>query len=303
MKARAVMISLALLLAAPAQAQRSGSHFGGARGGSGGHGTTHGGGAPRGAAAPRMGSLARPAFTGQHTSSAPSRLTGNVVFVPPPSAPPAIGASFVGSPAGTKIVPAQAQRPLTTSSARRFPMWRGAVNTRPSTFPNSTFFGRDVVIFFDGFFSPFCDFGVVNPFLFQRRFFFLFAHRRFLGGFFIPFVFDPFLLRNAEMVQQTAGEPAEPPASGTYEPEAGIVEPVPEAGMSRRVSAPLTLLVFTDGSMYGVVDYWLDGRGLHYLTSYGGENSVPLERVDLYATAKANWERGVPFTLRPGPNP
>ncbi len=297
MKARAVMISLALFLAAlPADAQRSGGHFGGARGGSRAHGATHGGGAPR------MGSVARPAFTGQRTSSAPSRLTGNVVFVPPPGAPPAMGASFVGSPAGTKIVSVQAQRPLTTSSARRFPMWRGAVNTRPSTFPNPTFFGRDVVIFFDGFFSPFCDFGVVNPFLFQRRFFFPFAHRRFLGGFFTPFVFDSFLLSNAEMVQQTAGEPAKPPESGTYEPEAGIAEQVPEAGVSRRGSAPLTLLVLTDGSMYGVVDYWLDGRELHYLTSYGGENSVPLERIDLYATAKANWERGVPFTLRPGPN-
>ncbi len=59
------------------------------------------------------------------------------------------------------------------------------------------------------------------------------------------------------------------------------------------------MLVFTDGSTYEVVDYWLDDGHLHYLTVDGTENSVPLERIDLYATVKANWQRGVEFTLRP----
>jgi len=61
----------------------------------------------------------------------------------------------------------------------------------------------------------------------------------------------------------------------------------------------LTLLVFKDHSIYAVSDYWLEGGQLHYVTSYGARNAVPIEQVDLEMTARLNWERNVEFTLRP----
>ncbi len=64
-----------------------------------------------------------------------------------------------------------------------------------------------------------------------------------------------------------------------------------------RVEAPVILLQLKDGSMYGVTRYWVrDGR-LYYLTTYGGENNVPLDRVDFPKTAKLNAERSTPFVL------
>ncbi len=65
---------------------------------------------------------------------------------------------------------------------------------------------------------------------------------------------------------------------------------------------PLTLLQLKDGTMYGLTDYWLDDGRLHYITSYGGDNSVPLERIDFDRTVQLNWERGVEFVLRPKPS-
>lgn len=154
-------------------------------------------------------------------------------------------------------------------------------------------------VFFEGFVSPFCpvcDFGVANPFFFHRPFFSPFIHRRFFGGFFTPFVpvFGPGLVIESEQAAKQV--PAE-------QPEAGRAQKAPEAaptpGPAERGPVPLTLLMLTDGSAYGVIDYWLDAGRLHYLTPSGRENSVLLERIDLYGTVKANWERGVEFTLRP----
>ncbi len=64
---------------------------------------------------------------------------------------------------------------------------------------------------------------------------------------------------------------------------------------------PLTVLVFKDGSQYGVIDYWLEGGRLHYITSYGGENAVPLDQIDLEKTVQLNWVSGIEFVLRPKP--
>jgi hypothetical protein len=60
---------------------------------------------------------------------------------------------------------------------------------------------------------------------------------------------------------------------------------------------PLILLQLTDGSMYGLTEYWLENRRLHYITNYGGENSLPLERIDFEKTAELNASQGKQFVL------
>jgi hypothetical protein len=60
---------------------------------------------------------------------------------------------------------------------------------------------------------------------------------------------------------------------------------------------PITLLQLKNGWMYGLTDYWVEGDNLHYVTNYGGKNSVPLEVIDLATTIRLNSERGVEFSL------
>ena len=87
----------------------------------------------------------------------------------------------------------------------------------------------------------------------------------------------------------------EPPsAPGTYVPNALTPSEPGDAPVPR----PITLLALKDGTMYGVVDYWLDHGLLHYIASYGGENSVPLESVDLDKTVELNSLTGIGFVLR-----
>jgi hypothetical protein len=63
--------------------------------------------------------------------------------------------------------------------------------------------------------------------------------------------------------------------------------------------SPITLLQLRDGSMYGLTDYWVKDGELHYRTTYGGENSLPLERIDFARTVQLNADRDVPFVLPP----
>lgn len=64
---------------------------------------------------------------------------------------------------------------------------------------------------------------------------------------------------------------------------------------------PVTLLQLKNGWMYGLVDYWVEGDSLHYVTNYGGKNSVPLDLIDLATTIRLNSERGVEFSLHAKP--
>jgi len=66
-----------------------------------------------------------------------------------------------------------------------------------------------------------------------------------------------------------------------------------------RAERPITLLQLVDGSMYGLTDYWVKDGELHYTTTYGGQNSLPLERIDFEKTVQLNADRGVPFVVRP----
>jgi hypothetical protein len=63
----------------------------------------------------------------------------------------------------------------------------------------------------------------------------------------------------------------------------------------------ITLLQLRDGSMYGLTDYWVEGNQLNYITTYGGQNAVPMERIDFEKTVRLNADRGVEFVLGPKP--
>ena len=71
--------------------------------------------------------------------------------------------------------------------------------------------------------------------------------------------------------------------------------------VSNATPRPYVVIFLRDGSSYAVSDYWLAGGKLHYITSYGGENSVDLNQLDLQRTVNDNATRGVEFTLRPTP--
>lgn len=62
-------------------------------------------------------------------------------------------------------------------------------------------------------------------------------------------------------------------------------------------SPPLTLLVLKNHSIYAVTDYWKEGDRLCYDTSYGTQNCVSFDLLDLEFTKKLNEERNVKFKL------
>ena len=66
-------------------------------------------------------------------------------------------------------------------------------------------------------------------------------------------------------------------------------------------AAPDTFLQLTNGSMYALKSYWLEGDRIRYITSYGGENSVPTSQIDFGKTIELNAAQGVKFELRPKP--
>jgi hypothetical protein len=66
---------------------------------------------------------------------------------------------------------------------------------------------------------------------------------------------------------------------------------------------PVTVLYLNNGYSVGVRAYWLENGWLHYLTTYGGENSVPAGEIDLQRTVDENAKNNVPFVLRPRETP
>jgi len=144
----------------------------------------------------------------------------------------------------------------------------------------------------------------------RRRFFFGDDFSCFGGG----FLFDPFFNgefsdsfgpsdsttaalaaeADAEAAEQDNGAEIVGESSAVQEGSRGVLG-LPEETKSEQ---PVTLLQLRDGSMYGLTDYWVDGQRLHYRTTYGGENSIGLDSVDLEKTAQLNSDRGVVFELR-----
>jgi hypothetical protein len=64
-----------------------------------------------------------------------------------------------------------------------------------------------------------------------------------------------------------------------------------------KAERPITLLQLRDGSMYGLTDYWVSDVELHYTTTYGGQNSLPFERIDFEKTVRLNAGGAVPILL------
>jgi len=122
--------------------------------------------------------------------------------------------------------------------------------------------------------------------------------------------FDPFLAGGIPSPDENGGSDEVPDASAPAADDEAyqnvILEdqppvPVDKVPHHRRSSRePDTLLQLNDGSMYGLRDYWvLDGR-LHYVTNYGGENAIPLSRINFEKTNQLNADRGIRFSVQAG---
>jgi hypothetical protein len=61
------------------------------------------------------------------------------------------------------------------------------------------------------------------------------------------------------------------------------------------------VLFLKDGTVYAITDYWIADNKLHYITNYGGENSISLDQLDMQRTVDVNAKRGINITLRPTP--
>jgi hypothetical protein len=68
---------------------------------------------------------------------------------------------------------------------------------------------------------------------------------------------------------------------------------------SASASPFVAVLYLKNGYSVGVSKYGVQDDELHYLTTYGGENAIPFDQIDLPRTVKENSSRGIPFTLRP----
>ena len=174
---------------------------------------------------------------------------------------------------------------------------------------------------------PGFGFGGCAGFGFVRRGFFFADDFNCFGG---AFFFDPFLMAglSGEFISGQAFLPfndqelENSPDDSTDWPstDEGLMRPSSDAdfrpsgghsqdaatnsGESARITdsePPLTLLQLRDGSMYGLLDYWVEDGQLHYKTSYGAQNSIGVDRIDLEGTVRLNAERGIPFALRPKP--
>ena len=63
------------------------------------------------------------------------------------------------------------------------------------------------------------------------------------------------------------------------------------------------LFYMKNGSVYSASSYWVADGKLHFIFPSGGESSVDVNQLDIQRTVDVNAKSGVPFTLRPGPDP
>jgi hypothetical protein len=68
---------------------------------------------------------------------------------------------------------------------------------------------------------------------------------------------------------------------------------------SQGSSRAVTVIWLKGGYGYGLLVYWVQDGLFHYRTTYGGENSVTLNRIDFERTAEDNSQRGIKFKLNP----
>jgi hypothetical protein len=120
----------------------------------------------------------------------------------------------------------------------------------------------------------------------------------FNGGFFFA---DPFLSLAGWDDSPIGPMEESPDQSGSDDMSSINFNPGNDAGDQAEREPRVTLLQLREGSIYGLIEYWVEGDELHYVTNYGGQNSVPIQRIDFEKTAKLNADRGVEFVLRPKP--
>jgi hypothetical protein len=101
----------------------------------------------------------------------------------------------------------------------------------------------------------------------------------------------------------TTGGSSQDQTSTSNEPPAVARTNGNSGGTAASQNAQPFVLFMKDGSSYAVTDYWLAGGKLHYVTSYGGENTVDLSRLDIQKTVDENAAEGRKFALRSGPLP
>jgi hypothetical protein len=151
-------------------------------------------------------------------------------------------------------------------------------------FPHRSFFFGDDFDCFAGrfFFDPFLMAGLSGEFI--------------SGQAFLPF--------NDQVFENTSDDFTAwlPTEAGSMHPSGSSQDTATQNGSSAKMTdneSSLALLQLRDGSMYGLVDYWVENGRLHYKTSYGAQTSIELDRIDLEMTVRLNAERGVQFVLRP----
>ncbi len=64
-----------------------------------------------------------------------------------------------------------------------------------------------------------------------------------------------------------------------------------------RPAAPAMIVYLTDGSALEVIDYWVQGDTLYYVTESGKHGSVALANVDVQRTTAADARLGFKFNL------
>ncbi len=101
-------------------------------------------------------------------------------------------------------------------------------------------------------------------------------------------------------VTPDGGASQEPAPSEWQNPPAENSSP-DNSGVESAAPAPDTIIYLKDGTSFAVTDYWVADGQLHYVTSYGGQNAVNLNQLDLQRTTDANASRGISITLRPAP--
>jgi hypothetical protein len=119
------------------------------------------------------------------------------------------------------------------------------------------------------------------------------------------FLLDPFLFGAFSMLGPAPDATFAYPAvdSGAGNEMLNPEDTEPRSETNSLGEQPVTLLQLLDGSMYGLTSYRVVGHELHYTTTYGGQNSVPLDHIDFTQTLKLNAERNVPFVLEPKSTP
>jgi len=293
---RTAVVMLAGLLATMGLHARSGGGSGG-HSGSGGHGG-HGGfssGHSHGVSTGRgVGHAIRHSFG--HLFGRQSKAPGSAHDMAPHLTGAAVLSGNVMQRPGAQIDSAPVRRRVPRRPIEDFPFGDRFLFPRQPGFgfggcasfgfpPYPFFFNDDVSCFATGaFFGPF-----------------------FMGRFSESFISSPsFLPINGQKPgyvpdDSTAGARSKPSdatglsESGTENPATNNAEPRDKAKSDQSV----TLLQLRDGSMYGLVDYWIEDGQLHYTTTYGGQNSLELDRIDLETTVQLNNERGIEFVLRP----